>query len=146
MTTSPRSRPVIPRGRPFEKGNPGRRMGARHTSSIVAEKLMADECDAIVRAVIESAKGGDIQAAKVILDRIVPIRKGAVVQLDLPEVTTSKGVAAALTALVHAMASGDVSPDEAATIGSVLEIRRRAIETLEIDERLKKLEEAKNGK
>jgi hypothetical protein len=124
MTTSPRNRPVIPRGRLFEKGNPGRRMGARHKSSIVAEKLMADECDAIVRAVIESAKGGDIQAAKVILDRIVPIRKGAMVQLNLPEVKTSR----------------------ASTIGSVLEIRRRAIETQEIDERLKKLEEAKNGK
>src|SRR5471030_1419534 len=105
MTETPRRDRVIPRGRPFQKGNPGRRMGARHKSSIVAEKLMADECDAIVRAVIESAKGGDIQAAKVILDRIVPIRKGAVVKLDLPEVTTSKGVAAALTALVHAMAS-----------------------------------------
>jgi hypothetical protein len=121
-------------------------MGARHKSSIVAEKLMADECDAIVRAVIESAKGGDIQAAKVILDRVVPIRKGAAVQLDLPEVKTSKGVAAALAALVHAMASGDVTPDEASTIGSVLEIRRRSIETLEFDERLKKLENSKNGK
>jgi hypothetical protein len=69
-----------------------------------------------------------------------------VVELDLPEVTTSRGVAAAMAALVHAMASGDVTPDEASTISSVLEIRRRAIETLEIDERLKKLEEAKNGK
>jgi hypothetical protein len=121
-------------------------MGARHKSSIVAEKLMADECDAIVRAVIDSAKAGDIQAAKVILDRIMPIRKGAVVQLDLPEVTTSKGVAAALAAIVHAMASGNVTPDEAMTISSVLEIRRRAIETQEIDERLKKLEGAKNAK
>ncbi len=146
MTSWPRKDRVIPRGRPFEKGNPGRRMGARHKSSVMAEKLMTDECDAIVRAVIDSAKGGDIQAAKVILDRIVPVRKGAAVQLDLPEVETSQGVAAALAALVHAMASGDVTPDEAATIGSVLEIRRRAIETLEFDERLKKLEEKSHAK
>jgi Family of unknown function (DUF5681) len=138
------------RGRPFQRGvsgNPsGKPKGARHRTTIVAEKLMGEECDAIVQAVIEKAKAGDMVAAKIVLDRIVPIRKGAVVQLDLPEVKTSKGVAAALAALVHAMASGDVTPDEASTISSVLEIRRRAIETQEIDERLKKLEDARNAK
>jgi hypothetical protein len=146
MTSSSRNRPAFTRGKPFAQGNPGKPKGARHRTTIVAEKLMQDDADAIVQAVIEKAKGGDMVAARIVLDRIAPIRKGAVVQLDLPEVTTSKGVAAALAALVHAMASGDVTPDEASTIGSVLEIRRRAIETQEIDERLKKLEESKNGK
>ena len=143
--TASRNRRAFTRGKPFAQGNPGKPKGARHRTTIVAEKLMGEECDAIVQTVIEKAKGGDMVAAKIVLDRIVPIRKGAVVELDLPEVTTSKGVAAALAALVHAMASGDVTPDEASTISSVLEIRRRAIETQEIDERLKKLEDARNG-
>jgi hypothetical protein len=107
---------------------------------------MEDDADAIVQAVIERAKGGDMVAAKIVLDRIVPIRKGAVVELDLPKVTTSRGVAAAMAALVDAMSAGAITPDEASTISSVLEIRRRAIETQEIDERLKKLEDARNAK
>jgi phage tail sheath gpL-like len=146
MTTASRNRPAFTRGKPFAQGNPGKPKGARHRTTIVAEKLMQDDADAIVQAVIEKAKAGDMVAARIVLDRIVPIRKGAVVQIALPAAKTAEDVSMALATLIQAMADGEVTPDEAATIGSVLEIRRRAIETLEFDERLKKLEEAKNGK
>jgi hypothetical protein len=40
------------------------------------------------------------------------------------------------------MASGELTPDEATAVAGVLEIKRRAIETVDIDERLRKVEEA----
>ena len=41
------------------------------------------------------------------------------------------------------MADGEISPDEAAVVAGVLEIKRRAIETVEIERRIAALEERK---
>ena len=46
-------------------------------------------------------------------------------------------------ATVAAMADGEISPDEAAVVAGVLEIKRRAIETVEIERRIAALEERK---
>jgi hypothetical protein len=64
------------RGQPFEKGNPGRPKGARHKTTILAEKLMAEDVEAVVQAVVEKAKAGDMTAARMIIDRMVPLRRG----------------------------------------------------------------------
>jgi hypothetical protein len=40
--------------------------------TMLAEKLMQNDTEAVVRAVVEAAKGGDMTAARLILDRIVP--------------------------------------------------------------------------
>jgi hypothetical protein len=51
-------------------GNPrGRPKGARHRATILAEQLMQGDAEDVVRAVIAAAKGGDMTAAKIILDR-----------------------------------------------------------------------------
>ena len=44
------------------------------------------------------------------------------------------------------MASGEITPDEAETIAGVLEAKRRAIETVEIERRLQVLEEQSGQK
>ena len=45
---------------------------------------MAEDGDAVVKSVVAKAKEGDMQAARLVLDRILPPRKGRPVQLDLP--------------------------------------------------------------
>ena len=149
MTRATNPRPAVntmskQRGKPFQRGqsgNPsGKPSGARHRSTVMAEKFMRDETDVIVRAVIEKAKSGDMMAAKIILDRISPVRKGSPVHLALPPAKTASEVADAVTALIASMAAGKVTPDEAVTIGGVLEMRRKAIETGEFENRLAKLE------
>ena len=48
-------------------GNPaGMKVGTRHRATRLAEKMMGDDCEQVVRAVIEAAKGGDMTAAKII--------------------------------------------------------------------------------
>ncbi len=39
------------------------------------------------------------------------------------------------------MATGELTPDEANAVAGVIEVKRRAIETIELEERLRKLEE-----
>jgi hypothetical protein len=133
------------RGAPFQKGksgNPnGKPKGTRHRITVLAEKLMQDDAKDIVRAVLEAAKGGDMTAARLILERIAPVRKGRPVYFDLPPAQTAADIAAAMAALTTAMASGDLTPDEAATVASVLEIRRQSLETGEHELRLRAVEE-----
>ncbi|MCW2286225.1 phage tail sheath gpL-like [Rhodoblastus acidophilus] len=137
------------RGAPFKKGqsgNPkGKPKGARHKVTILAEKLMEDEAEAVIRAVVDKAKEGDMTAARIVVDRIAPVRKGRPIQLKLPKVETADDVAAAMAAIISAMADGAITPEEATAAASVLEARRRAIETQEFERRLAALEEQGKG-
>ena len=128
------------RGKPFAKGNPGRPKGVRHRSTLLVEKMMQDDAKGIVQAVVTAAKAGDMVACKIVLDRISPARKGRPLRFELPEARTADDVAAALAAVVGAMADGELTPDEAQMVASVLEIRRKAIETVELENRLAVLE------
>jgi hypothetical protein len=113
----------------FEKGqsgNPnGRPAGSRNKATLLLDKLADDEAETIQRQVIEAAKGGDLKAAEIILARIWPLRRGRPVCLELPLVRTAAEVSDGMAALVEAMAAGQVTPEEAATVAAVLEIRRK---------------------
>jgi hypothetical protein len=133
------------RGAPFRKGqsgNPsGKPPGTRNKTTMLAEKLMRDDARDIVRVVLEAAKGGDMTAARLVLERIASVRKGRPVYFDLPPVNTAADIAAAMAALTTAMASGDLTPDEAATVASVLEMRRKTMADDAVLMRLIALEE-----
>jgi len=146
MTDHPRKSAENPRGRPFEPGNPGKPKGTRHRATMMAEKLMADDAESVVRSVIDAAKAGDMVAARLVLERLVPIRKGRPVEIALPPVETPADILAALSAVVGAMAAGDITPEEATTVTAVLEGQRKAVETVEIERRLSALEKATGAK
>jgi hypothetical protein len=134
------------RGRfqPGQSGNPsGRRQGSRNKATIALEKLMEGGAEAIVQAVVEAAVKGDMAAARLVLDRIVPVRKGRAIYLTLPAIDTTAGLSEAQSATVAAMAEGEITPDEAATIAGVLESKRKAIETVELETRIARLEQSR---
>ena len=131
------------RGRPFEPGNSGRKPGSRNRRTVLAEKLMDKDAKAIIEAVILAAKSGDMTAARLILERIAPAPKGRRMALALPPVETAADVKSAFRDTLQAMSDGEISPDEAATVAGILESKRRAIETVELEQRLAALEAAK---
>ena len=118
-------------------GNPhGKKTGTRNKATEMAEELMTRSAEAIVRVVVEAAQGGDMTAARMIIDRFAPIRRGRPVKFSLP-----KGdVVTVLGGVVDAVSNGDLSPDEAQSLAAVLETKRRAIETSELEERLAAVE------
>ena len=125
-----------------QSGNPaGPAKGTRHKITMLAEKLLEDDRDDIVRAVIAAAKGGDSTAMRLCIERLIPVRKGRPVMFDLPPVKTAADIAGAVGELARAMAAGELTTDEASAAASVIEMHRRAIETTEIELRLQKLEE-----
>ena len=89
---------------------------------------------------IEAAKAGDLKAAELLLARIWPPRRGRSVRIELAPIESAAGVSAAMAAVVDAMAAGEITPDEAATIAGILEARRKVIETQELADRISQLE------
>ena len=132
-------------GNRFQKGqsgNPqGRAEGSRNKATLLLDRLAEDEAEAIQKQVIEAAKTGDLKAAELILARIWPPRRGRPVHIDLPAVRTTTDVSDGMIAVVKAMAAGEVTPEEAATISGVLEARRKTLETQELAERVDRLEQ-----
>ena len=129
-----------------QSGNPaGMPKGTRHRATMLAEKLMEDDAENIVRAVVSAAKAGDPTAMRLCIERLIPVSKGRAVVFDLPTIETATDVANALGAIAGAMAAGELTPDEAGAVAGVMEAKRRAIETVEHEERLRKLEERNPG-
>ena len=102
--------------------------------------MLASEAEAITRKAIEKAKAGDLTAIRLCLERILPTIKSRPVEIDLPPIETAQDIQAAQGAVIAAMAKGEITPDDASTIASVLEARRRAIETVELEKRIDILE------
>ena len=129
----------------FAPGNPGKPRGARRRISRQAEALFKDECAEVARAVVDAAKNGDMSAARLVLERVAPPRKGAAVEMALPPVDRAEDVPRALAALLAAVSEGRVSPDEAASVAKLIETQRRAIELASLDARLTILETGQGG-
>src|SRR5688500_12273480 len=113
------------RGRPFRPGNPGRRPGSRNRRTALAERLMQDELEDVVRSVITAARDVDMAAAKISLDRLAPVRRGRPVVFDLPAGTDAAALAARFDALLRAVAGGVLTPEEGQAVAALLEARRR---------------------
>jgi hypothetical protein len=131
------------RGKPFEPGNPGgpgRPAGSRNKATLLLDKLADDDAEAVLRKQIVLAKAGDQRAAELILSRVWPVRKSRTVALDIPPIAVSADVVAAIGAVATAMSMGELTPDEAAAMASVLEMKRRAIETIALEKRIESLE------
>jgi len=122
-------------------GNPaGKKPGTRHRVTMLAEKLLDDECGDLVKKCITMAIGGDTACMKLVMDRILPPRKDRPISFDLPEIKKWTDILIAMEALTKAVAQGDITPLEGKTLSEVLDNMRKIAETTELEERMKILE------
>ena len=136
-------------GRPFrpgESGNPkGRPTGARNHVSALALKLMDADGEPVIVALISADMGGDVAAIKLVLERVAPLPSNRTVQFATLAIETAADLGAAMGAILQAAADGELSPDEAVSVASLIETRRRTIETLEHEQRIAALEQSKEA-
>ena len=140
MPKPPRKNAGTTRGRPFQPGNPGRPKGARHRTTLAIEALLEGEHTKLTRKAIEMALKGDTIALRLCLERLAPARKDSPVRLELPPVRTAKEAVAASTALLESVAAGEVTPDEAGRVMTLLTAHKALIETCDLETRLTELE------
>lgn len=130
--------------KPGKSGNPsGRPKGARNKTTMAIEALLEGEAEELTRKAIEMAKEGDGPALRMCLDRLAPPRKDSPVCFDLPPIKSVADTVGASSALLSAVAGGDVTPDEATRIMSLLTSHKVLVETGEFERRLEALEAKK---
>ena len=123
------------------RGGPGRPEGSRHRAQTALDAIGEAGAAEVLEAVLQAAKGGDMRAAAILLDRVWPARKGRAVEVALPPIESAADLVPALAAVVAAMGRGELTPEEARAVCAVLEGQRKAIESAELEARVVALEE-----
>lgn len=121
----------------FKKGQSGNPAGRKAGTSEAAKLRQAIEADIpdIISAMVESAKQGEVGAAKLLLDRSIPAIKPVAIGVtvdDLKGTLSEQG-----DVIVSAMGDGSISPEQAhqmlAGLASLSKIR-------EVDDLLRRVE------
>jgi hypothetical protein len=128
-----------PKGwQPGQSGNPrGKTPGSGELQRIRAS--IGEHVPAIIKQLVAAAKGGDIQAARLILERVLPPVKAIeqAVTLQLPDGGT---LTAKAGALLDAAASGELAPGQAAQLIAALGTICKLAEVDELAARITALE------
>ncbi|HBR4754302.1 TPA: hypothetical protein L9W62_000052 [Klebsiella pneumoniae] len=128
------SRDKAGRFRKGVSGNPG----GRSTKTAELRRVLESGADDAVKTIMEAAKGGDMAACRLILDRVVPPSKPVYqpVSFELDD----SDLSAAARSVVKAIAAGELPADQGKMILEGLANMTKIIEVQEIVERLNALE------
>lgn len=126
-----------------QSGNPaGKPKGAQNWHSKVRQQIEAVVPD-LIENLIELAKAGDVQALKLLLDKVLPNIKPQAAAISLPLTATDEVGRA--REVFQAMVQGELSPDQSTElIGSLLAIVK-VKEFADIEQRIMTLEELVTG-
>lgn len=132
------------RWKPGQSGNPkGKPPGSGELQRLRAS--IAADVPEILAGLVAAAKGGDAQAAKLILERIFPAVKPTeqAVELALPDggTLTAQG-----RAVLSAVSLGDLAPGQGAQLLAAIGSLARVIEIDDLSQRIDKLEAANVSK
>lgn len=112
---------------------------------MAAQELLDGEAKVLTRKAIKLAKEGDMAALRLCLDRILPPRKDRPVTFDLPAIETPEDIGTASAAILKAVAEGEITPNEGQSVTAILDSLRKALELVDIEQRLRALEKKGTG-
>jgi hypothetical protein len=127
-------------------GNPaGKLPGTRNRATLLREALDDGEDIAAARIVIDKALSGDMVAARFIVGRLEPRPRSRAIELDLPDGTGASDIVAAYDVTLRAMATGEITPEEALQVSRVLDGRLRALKLATREEVVREPAKAKES-
>lgn len=92
---------------------------------------------------MDLALDGDTTALRLCLERIAPPRKDSPVTFTMPALAAAADAPQAMAGIVRAVADGDLTPMEGATVAGMVEAFRRTLETEKLERRVAFLEARK---
>jgi hypothetical protein len=129
----------------FAPGNAlgGRTPGSRNKTTLAVEALLEGQHEALTQAAIDKALGGDTTALRLCLDRIAPPRKDSPIAFELPPIRSAEDAVGASSALLAAVAAGEITPDEAGRVMALLTAHKTLVEAGDLEARIAALEAKK---
>lgn len=129
----------MPKFKPGQSGNPrGRPKGPMASTKL--RDAIGNDLHAIVAALVERAKNGDVQAAGLLFSRTLPPLRP---QSDAPDVALAgETLDERADAIISAALAGKLSPTGAAELMGLLSQQARIQEISELAERLERIEQA----
>src|SRR5256885_6551072 len=105
----------------------GKRPGTRNRATIIAEEMLDCETRPLLRGAIEDAKDGDRVMSRFCLARIIPPRRERPVRFELPPIRSAADLQIAMTAVLEAVARGEITVGEGYELGRTVDTLIRAI-------------------
>lgn len=126
----------------------GRKPGSRNKRTLAALELVSDgktPCAFVLELMCDEGQPLNVrlEAARIAAPYVHPRPQpeGRIVSLELPkEITTSAALTQIHATILRAVAGSTLSVDEAKDISVILETHRRTIETVELEDRISRLE------
>ena len=138
MKTAPKKRVApAPPWKPGQSGNPAGRKPGSGTVAKLRESI-AQHIPDIVAKLVEQAKAGDAQAARLLIERVIPSIKA--MELATPIALPDGTLADQGRAVVVAVGAGVLAPGQAAQLLAGLGALAKLIETDELAARVAALE------
>ena len=94
--------------------------------------------EAVMAAIVEDR---DMAAAKLLIDRVIPSRRGAPVSFHIRPLKTPEDCALAYTDLLDDVGAGRLTPDEAQTISAIVAKRAELFPSVELAAEIEALKE-----
>lgn len=127
--------------KPGQSGNPaGKPKGALNKATMAAQTLLDGESEALTRKAVKMALGGNIQALRLCIERLVPPRKERAIALDLPDFDGVESLPGMTAALLREVAKGELTVGEASALSTLVANHGRALELVELEKRISALE------
>jgi hypothetical protein len=125
-----------------QSGNPaGRPRGSRNATTLAAEAMLDGEAEALTRKAIDMALAGDVVALRLCLERIYPPRKDKPVEFPLPPIHTARDAADVMSAVMNAVATGQLTPADASEISKVVACTVKSFEAAEFADSLARMDQ-----
>jgi hypothetical protein len=149
------SEPKKKRGRPWPRGTSGNPAGKPRGAVSKSTKLrraIEKDLPAVIDALLDAARGGDVQAASVLLSRSLPPLRPSRESVAVDGVTAESTPAEIALAVVRAAAAGrlpaDVASDLASALASIAkieDIEEQAARLAAVEKELAKIAKDERG-
>ena len=129
-----------------QSGNPkGKPKGTGNRTTIIAQELLGVEAETLVRKVVQMAMDSDLTCLRICLERLVPPKKDAPIEMDIPEISTIDDIPKLLAAIAAKLGEGGITPSEAVTLIALVEAFRKSLELVELKQPVTVTKSLKRG-
>lgn len=122
-----------------ESGNPaGRPKGSINASTKLRRMI---DAKGIIKRLQTAALAGDVQAARTLLERALPVHRATAAPVEVPGMADAPDLTSKALAVLAAVADGSIPPDMGAQLVTAIGTVARVAEIDELQRRIAALEE-----